>query len=206
MTRRPLRPAVVKLGGSLAGAPQLRPWLKAIADVGDVVVVPGGGSFADAVREAQPRMGFDDAAAHRMALLAMEQYAQALASLDRRFALAASLVAIENTLDAGLVPLWLPSAMVLEAAEIPCSWDVTSDSLAAWLAGRLGAAHLLLVKSVTLPASATPDELAGRGVVDPLFPKFLAAGGATAVVLGPDDHGALAAQLAAEHHVVRLKL
>ena len=86
---------VVKLGGSHAFAPHLRAWLDAIAQcAGRIVVVPGGGPFADAVRDAQPRMGFDDAAAHRMALLAMEQYGCALASLNARFVLAESRTAI----------------------------------------------------------------------------------------------------------------
>ena len=190
--------AVVKLGGSLAFAPQLRCWLGAIANAGDVVVVPGGGPFADAVRDAQPRLGFDDAAAHRMALLAMEQYAHALAGLDPRFAPTASPAAIDRTLAAGQVPLWLPSAMVMEAADIPCSWDVTSDSLAAWLAGRLGAARLVLVKSVGVSGPTSAEELADRGIVDPLFPKFLQESGAEAVVLGPDDHAELVAHLGAQ--------
>jgi aspartokinase-like uncharacterized kinase len=77
---------VVRLGGSHAFSPWLRPWLAAIrAAAGGVVVVPGGGPFADAVRLAQTAMGFDDLAAHRMALLAMAQYGLALAGLGGPF-------------------------------------------------------------------------------------------------------------------------
>ena len=76
-------PVVVKLGGSFAFSKHLRDWIEALAAcAGRVVIVPGGGPFADAVRSAQPRMGFDDAAAHHMALLAMEQCGRALASLN----------------------------------------------------------------------------------------------------------------------------
>ena len=40
---------VVKLGGSLSGAPELKAWLAALAGAaGRVVLVPGGGPFADA--------------------------------------------------------------------------------------------------------------------------------------------------------------
>ena len=75
---------VVKLGGSLAFSDALRPWLDALSQCArHVVVVPGGGPFADAVRAAQPRMGFDDRAAHHMALSAMEQYGRALVGLGR---------------------------------------------------------------------------------------------------------------------------
>ncbi|MBV9052148.1 MAG: hypothetical protein JO196_07095, partial [Hyphomicrobiales bacterium] len=83
--------SVVKLGGSLAFADLLPTWLSAIeAGAGNTVLVVGGGPFADVVRLAQPRMGFDDRAADAMALLAMEQYAIAVAALSRNFLVAGS--------------------------------------------------------------------------------------------------------------------
>src|SRR6266700_3485022 len=125
-------PTVVKLGGSHAFSAHLASWVAAIADcAGDVVVVPGGGPFADAVREAQPKIGFDDDAAHHMALLAMEQYGCALASLNGALVRADSLAAIGHAREAVKVPVWMPARMAL-AADIPASWDITSDSLAAW--------------------------------------------------------------------------
>src|SRR4051795_8041241 len=94
-------PTVVKLGGSHAFCEHLAPWVAAIAGcAGDVVVVPGGGPFADAVRDAQPKIGFDDDAAHHMALLAMEQYGCALASLNGTLVCADSAEAIAHALDA----------------------------------------------------------------------------------------------------------
>ena len=73
---------IVKLGGSHALGPHLRGWLDAIAArAGSIVIVPGGGPFADAVRAAQGPMGFDDCAAHHMALMAMAQFGRALESL-----------------------------------------------------------------------------------------------------------------------------
>jgi len=181
---------VIKLGGSHAFAPHLRPWLDAIAgQAGSIVLVPGGGPFADAVRDAQPRIGFDDRAAHRMALLAMEQFGCALASLNDRYLLVDTLAAIRDAVEQQRVPVWLPTRIVLSTIEISWSWDVTSDSLAAWLAGALGADRLVLVKHA---ASALPaQELAARGVVDPSFPGFLQASGVPLVVLGANDHAAL---------------
>jgi len=186
---------VVKLGGSHAFAPHLADWVEAIARFqGRIVVVPGGGPFADAVRAAQPKIGFDDDAAHRMALLAMEQYGCALASLNPRLALAESRAAIDRALAAGRVPIWLPTRMVLAATEIPWSWDVTSDSLAAWLAGTLHAARLLLVKHVAAGAVGVQD-LVARGLLDPAFPRLLVASGVPAFLLGPADHVTLADNL-----------
>ena len=73
---------------------------------------------------------------------------------------------------------------------------MTSDSLAAWLAGKLGAARLLLLKQVELsrqPVAVT--ELVERGIVDPAFPQFLKASGVAAFILGPADHMAVPAAL-----------
>ena len=186
-------PTVVKLGGSHAFSEHLAGWIGAIADcAGHVVVVPGGGPFADAVRDAQPKIGFDDAAAHHMALLAMEQYGCALASLNRALVPADSLGAIQHALEAEEVPVWMPSRMALAAADIPSSWDITSDSLAAWLAGRLGARQLLLVKHVSLSGTAVrlPELIAG-GIVDQAFAEFLDSAKVPAAVLGPADRALL---------------
>ena len=182
----------IKLGGSHAFAPYLPRWIEAIArHRGSIVLVPGGGPFADAVRAAQPKMGFDDRAAHRMALLAMEQYGCALASGRKRFSLADTRAAIDRALGLRQVPVWLPTRMVLAAPEIPWSWDVTSDSLAAWLAGRIGARRLLLVKHDATAAIVRARELLRRGVVDQAFPRFLRASRIPAIVLGPAGHAAL---------------
>ena len=186
-------PTVVKLGGSHALSAHLRAWIEAIAGcAGDIVLVPGGGPFADAVRDAQPKMGFDDDAAHRMALLAMEQYGCALASLNRALVPADSEAAIGYALEAGRIPVWMPSRMALAASDIATSWDVTSDSLAAWLAGRISARQLLLVKHVA-PGDerASLQDLAARGIVDAAFTDFVARAGVPVVVLGPDDQASL---------------
>jgi len=182
---------VVKLGGSLAFSDALKPWLDALADcAGHVVVVPGGGPFADAVRAAQPDMGFDDRAAHHMALTAMEQYGRALVSLGEGLVLAGSAAAIHRAVRDGRVAVWAPARMALCAKDVPASWDMTSDSLAAWLTGKLGAHRILLVKQANV--SGPLRDLVARGVVDPLFPRFLAAAGADASVAGPHDHAAVA--------------
>jgi aspartokinase-like uncharacterized kinase len=178
--------AIVKIGGSLLEAPALDAWLAAILSSNvPMVIVPGGGRFADVVREAQKTIGFDDAAAHRMALLAMDQVAVLHASRSAGFSLAASRAEITEVLSQGRIPVWLPSAMVLAATDVPASWDVTSDSLAAWLAGTLGVARLLLVKSCDVQEPVTLRGLADAGIVDPLFPSFACKSAAAVHIAGP---------------------
>ena len=184
--------AVVKLGGSHATGPHLKDWLAAIAaEAGSIAIVPGGGPFADAVRTAQASMGFDDPAAHAMALMAMAQFGCALRSLNPALTLAASRSAILRALKDGKVPVWSPEPMA-RAAALPETWNLTSDSLAAWLAGALGATRLLLVKHGHFETETVdPHDLAARGVVDPLFPRYLRESGARAWLAGPTDSARL---------------
>jgi 5-(aminomethyl)-3-furanmethanol phosphate kinase len=178
---------VVKLGGSYAFSSDLPGWLQAIADsAGDIVLVPGGGPFADAVRTAQPKMGFDDDAAHHMALLGMDQFGCALVALNARLVLAGSIAAIRRALHAGKVPVWSPTRMVLARRDVPRSWDVTSDGLAAWLACRIGARRLLLIKHLEPPPDPIRiEDLVARGIVDRSFPSFLRDGAIEASIAGP---------------------
>jgi 5-(aminomethyl)-3-furanmethanol phosphate kinase len=170
---------IVKLGGSHALSPLLGPWLAAIARAaGQVVVVPGGGPFADAVRDAQPAMGFDDDAAHDMALMAMAQYGRALTALADGFVYADTIAAVRGAVVRGDVPVWSPWPMLRAHPDIPRSWDVTSDSLAVWFAGALGARHVVLIKQRTAPVD---------GLMDTAFPHFTARFAGSVRIAGPDD-------------------
>lgn len=160
--------SVFKVGGSLLAFPELlQSTLAAIIDDSThhgVAIVPGGGPFADAVRDADRRLGLDDATAHWMAVLAMDQYAHLLLGLRAELALAFSARDVQAQIASGRVPVIAPYRWLREADPLPHSWDVTSDSIAAWLASALGAARLVLVK----PPGASGDE-----VLDAYFPRAL---------------------------------
>ncbi|MBK3801242.1 aspartate/glutamate/uridylate kinase [Azospirillum brasilense] len=178
---------VVKLGGSLWRAPELRRWLEILAAARRlrVVIVPGGGPFADAVRDAQPALGFSDRAAHRMALLAMEQYGTALADLEPRLTPARSLADLRGRPSP---TVWMPLPLA-DNADVAESWDVTSDSLAVWLAGALGASCAVLVKSAPLPdAVASVTQLVTEGIVDPALPDRMARYGGAVWCVSRDEH------------------
>ncbi len=168
---------VVKLGGSYAAQAALHAWLAAIAAAPGVVLVPGGGPFADAVRALQPRLGFDDAAAHAMALLAMAQYGVFLRALAPALLSVAEPAAIAAALAAGRVPLWCPPPTLGAAEGVPESWDATSDSLALWLATRLAAPALLLVK----------PRRGGAALLDRAFAALRPAYAGRVLLAGPDD-------------------
>ena len=166
---------VIKLGGSLHVDPILKVWLDMLVEygAGKVVIVPGGGLFADAVRSAQQVWNFDDVTAHRMALLAMGQYALQLQAIQPALIGANSLAAIENALQANQIPIWLPNAMVSVASEIPATWNISSDSLAAWLAHQMHATQLILVKTCDVDADLSVTDLASDGIVDVCFAEMI---------------------------------
>lgn len=170
---------VVKLGGSLAAANLLEDWLDLLRrhGAGRVVIVPGGGPFADQVRSAQDHWRFDDPVAHHMALLAMEQFALMLTGLRPDLVPVRSARAIQVALRGAGIPVWLPAAMLEHHPDVAQSWDVTSDSLAAWLAAQMGAQRLILVKSCARPMlEASVNELSRQGILDAAFPAFNARG------------------------------
>jgi aspartokinase-like uncharacterized kinase len=141
---------VVKVGGGLLKcAEDLAGVLATIGSVARqrrLLVVPGGGPFADAVRAVDERLHLSDDAAHWMAILAMDQYAHLLADRLEGSALAAGQREIAAALAAGQIPILAPSRWLRDADPLPHSWDVTSDSIAAWVAGEVGACRLVLIK------------------------------------------------------------
>jgi len=164
---------IVKLGGSLLDAGRARPWLDALAAQPlPVVIVPGGGPFADQVRHRQPLLGFDDRAAHHMAVLAMAQTACVLQSWSPRWQLGHTPAELAGLAGQGHPALWCPTVL----PDTPASWDITSDSLAAWLAITLQAKRLVLVKSRAAQGLAPVDWLA-EGLVDAAFVDYAAAFG-----------------------------
>lgn len=184
MKRRPRFDLVVKVGGSLArgrGRVRLR---RLVADLAararseSVLVVPGGGEFADLVRSERTRLRLDAVAAHRMALRATDQYGLLLASLHPAAATAQTLAAARRHARRGRLAVLLPAALVERASSLERSFRLTSDAIAAHVAGRAGARRLVLLKNVpgldaAFSGSLLARRLARRGVVDPLFPALL---------------------------------
>ncbi len=87
---------------------------------------------------------------------------------------------IEEALRAGQVPVWSPWPMLRNHGDLEASWDVTSDSLALWLAQTLRAARVVLIKS-------RPPEPGATDLVDRAFPRFRAAFAGIVEIAGPDD-------------------
>jgi len=166
---------VLKLGGSLLSSSSLRKWLQLSVKQGKgkLVIVPGGGVFADQVRSTQKQWHYDEKTAHYMAILAMQQMALLLNGLTEGLSIINKVNQIPTALANQQVVLWSPLASELDAGKIKPSWDVTSDTLSAWLAKQLSARNLLLVKSVQVMSGISLDELSEQGIVDKAFASFM---------------------------------
>jgi aspartokinase-like uncharacterized kinase len=143
---------VVKVGGGLgrgAGDDALRALCNRLGELGErdsLVVVPGGAGFADAVRDHDRRFGLRATTSHRMAILGMEQFGWLLSDLIPGAAQCDDLARAGDLAGAGRAVVLLPAKLSLDG--LPTSWEVTSDSIAAWVAGQAGAERLVLIKEV----------------------------------------------------------
>jgi 5-(aminomethyl)-3-furanmethanol phosphate kinase len=191
-------PLVVKIGGSLLAGGGVRDVLQHVSkSERRVVIVPGGGPFADAVRAAQAEQGFSDSDAHRLAILAMHQMAGIFQDMQPGLVPVETIADMHEAWDSRATPIWLPWALIQNAPTIPQDWSFTSDSLAAWLAARLPGAELVLVKSCGVAAEAALTDLAAAGTVDPQFPIQVSKSAVTWHVIGTGGSGRLAALLRA---------
>jgi aspartokinase-like uncharacterized kinase len=168
---------VVKLGGSLLDMPgiwtKLRRWLDALP--GPHILLVGGGRMADVVRQMDAIHHLDQRQAHVTAVQAMGVNAWLAAGLLERSCLC--LKGLENFNwgrgpATGIVDPWPWLAERKESrGDLPRTWDVTSDSLAARLAREQKATRLYLLKSCPIPRFQTWEELAAQGIIDNWFPN-----------------------------------
>ena len=172
---------VIKVGGGLlAHADHLDRVLTSIADVARtrrMLVVPGGGPFADVVRDVDGRLGIGNDAAHWMAILGMDQYAHLLAARLTDGCVVCDRDEIEAAHVRRQIPVLAPFRWLNAADPLPHTWEVTADSIAAWVAGEVHASRLVLVK---------PPGARGATLVDAYFTHTLPHG-VSCDCLGADE-------------------
>jgi aspartokinase-like uncharacterized kinase len=144
--------AVIKIGGSLAEDPErLKALCRKLSELAKkyaLIVVPGGGRFADVARDFDQRFALSSGVSHRMAILGMDQFGLLLSDIMPNSHLFHRLENAKEFLEAKTVPIFLPSHLMFEEDPLQNSWDVTSDSIATYIAGRLHARKVILVTDV----------------------------------------------------------
>jgi aspartokinase-like uncharacterized kinase len=174
---------VVKLGGSLLDLPDLRDRLRLWLDLqtpAATVLVAGGGKLADAIRAADRVHGLSAEAAHWLCIRAMSVNAHLLQELLPDAVFAPHTVSILRACRQRGLAILDPWPFVhaeerwLSRTPLPCTWDVTSDSIAARLAVLLSARELVLLKSALPDAGTDLIAAACSGYVDAFFPQAAA--------------------------------
>lgn len=169
---------VVKVGGSLSQNPQalraLCVKLSELAKKHALVVVPGGAEFADCVRDLDKRFSLSSATAHRMAILGMDQYGLLLSDLMPNCRVVDRLEKAKSD-SAGRLVVFLPSRFMFEDNALENSWDVTSDSIAAYVASLLDAERVLLITDVDGIFTADPKKVQDAKLIGQLTAEELLA-------------------------------
>lgn len=176
MSHLPIR--VVKVGGSLFDLPdlpqRLHSWLAA-QTAAHHVLIAGGGSLADQVRELNAVRPLSETAAHWMCVDSMTVTAHLLHDWLETIPLVEDdRLLCQRVGDQGCTVFgtanWLRhSEPYLPGSKLPHAWQVTSDSIAARLAIVLQADELLLLKSSLPQANSTLPELAVNGYIDEIL-------------------------------------
>jgi aspartokinase-like uncharacterized kinase len=178
---------VVKVGGSLFILPDLasriKNWIKRQPPAINVLLA-GGGELADTIRRADERHKLGESAAHWLCIEAMGVTSSWLATIgawplfdtcERVIQLRSEqLVPKEATADVLVLdprPFLKGPEPTVPGPRLPQSWEVTSDSIGARLAGFLRADELVLLKSAPPPSWGPISELAESGYVDAFFPQ-----------------------------------
>ncbi|MFX0162243.1 MAG: amino acid kinase [Candidatus Hodarchaeota archaeon] len=175
---------VLKIGGSLLNYfEELKIFCKTLSKISEtakVLVVPGGGIFANTIRDLQKKIKFSDDTAHWMALLAMDTYAFLLKDMIEGSKI---IYTLEETPSRDKPVILAPFNLMKEKDSLEHSWRVTSDSIAAYVAHQLGAGLLVLVKDVdgiidtegNVYKEIRSEELSGLGksCVDEVLPILI---------------------------------
>lgn len=165
---------VIKIGGSLLGSSYLKEWLTLLSNQSKqkIIIVPGGGPFAEQVRIVDKQCPLPEETSHAMAVLAMQQYAYMLHGLQGKLSFVSRVDDILADSSYQHAYIWLPYDEVMATNELVRHWQTTSDSIALWLATKVQAKQLFLVKSASLD-NKSAHELAHSDIVDEHFSSLL---------------------------------
>lgn len=176
-----MKTTVIKVGGSLFDLPDLTARLSGLLnglENTQPLFICGGGATANLVRNWDQTFHLGDTAAHWLAIEALMLNDRLLSQLLPDTKIVTSQAEATTAWKEARVPIlssypYLKQTSSPQIPDLPASWDVTSDSIAAWVALTWPAEELLLLKSVDLPCERTTlSELTEAGFVDPYLPTF----------------------------------
>jgi len=190
---------IIKLGGSLLATG--RELVQLLSDYAmtkklSIIIIPGGGPFVEIIKTLSEKMAISDDTAHWMAVLAMHQYGFFLADGEITIPVVESIdaemdidrdVEEECSGNIGRICIVLPYKILKTDDSLPHTWNVTSDTIAAFIANKLGEKSFIKLTDVdgifdeedgniSLIEEINAKELIDKGItgcIDAELPRFL---------------------------------
>jgi hypothetical protein len=111
-----------------------------------IIVIPGGGSFANFVRSLDEALQIGDDLAHWIAIYSMNYNG---IMLHRKYPDLESIEKLKTFQDAKqMFCIFLPYSFLREDDTLPHNWDVTSDSIALYITNKLKLNQCFLIKNI----------------------------------------------------------
>ena len=147
------REAVFKIGGKiLENSNNIRSTFSQLTQLYEekilqkIIIIPGGGSFANFVRKIDEELELGADLAHWMAIYSMNCNGQTLIKNYPDLETINELKAFQNAKQ--MFCVFLPYNFLRKDDILPHNWDVTSDSIALYVANKLKLNHCFLIKNI----------------------------------------------------------
>jgi aspartokinase-like uncharacterized kinase len=163
--------AVIKVGGNilLNHIDSIKPLFHIMFEQGKhlrLVVIPGGGTLANEVRRMHKEYNLSDSTSHFMALLALDQNAFMINQFLEGSRVVFDPSDARRTTKGHRVAILAPFRLMLNRDPLPHSWNVTSDSIAGYVAKSIGAEKLILLKDVDGIFTEDPKEVKDASFIE----------------------------------------
>ena len=166
---------IIKIGGSWIDKVELNELVTHLSKHSkfeNIIIVVGGGCFADAVRLVYASNQMSEKTGHFLALKGTEMFAHIIKEINKNISLINNIESLK-VLDRKL-KVWMPSRVLKDEPSFINSWESTSDSVAAWLHKKVKSKGLIFVKSLIFEKKKYKlKHLQDKNVLDRNVDKYL---------------------------------
>ncbi|MBR0473101.1 MAG: delta 1-pyrroline-5-carboxylate synthetase [Methanosphaera sp.] len=135
---------VVKIGGSLFPSYTEKLCEMLTKSREKLVLVNGGGMLANKLREYNEEFEYSEEVNHWNAIRCMDIIGTCIADKNDEIRVIEDIEDIPRVHEEGKIPLLLTYNLIRKYDDLEHSWDVTSDSIACWVANKINAKLLIL--------------------------------------------------------------